>query len=93
MTFEVSVSFKDLNSFVPGYLFSFINISVDKAYGNWGSWNDCNASCGDAMRKRERVCKLKPEYPPVEKLLCISPAKDYQYISCFIQPCRGEYLN
>ncbi|XP_028401625.1 uncharacterized protein LOC114524674 [Dendronephthya gigantea] len=60
----------------------------DYAYGSWGSWGDCSATCGKGTKTRIRICKLIPKYPPEEKIPCKNPKKDYGYISCYIQPCK-----
>ena len=69
----------------------FLWILVDHFYTSWGNWSACNATCGYGTKQRLRKCTFLPKYPPENpNPICISPEKDYQYLSCYDKSCKSK---
>ena len=60
---------------------------VDGGYSNWGSWEECSASCNAGTRARTRSCtKPTPLHGGQD---CTRLGDSNERESCNLKPCQG----
>lgn len=71
-------------------LIFFLSFPVNGDYTQWGSWTECDVTCGGGHRQRSRACTSP--VPEFGGLNCTHLGPTVQSDVCNTRPCAREYF-
>ena len=71
-------------------LIFFLSFPVNGDYTHWGSWTECDVTCGGGHRQRSRACTSP--VPEFGGLNCTHLGPTVQSDVCNTRPCAREYF-